>query len=64
MKNLSFDQMMISKGGKVECNISEEAQDVIDWIALVASIGSCFGVPGLVICGPTALGLAIVNVIC
>lgn len=60
MKELSFEKMEEVNGG--ECSTS--ANRFIATVGFAASVGSCFGLVGLLICGPTALGMGILSMYC
>ena len=61
MKEMSFEQMESLNGGG-EC--SDSAEKFIATVGFATSVGSCFGPIGLLICGPTALGMGILSMYC
>jgi hypothetical protein len=61
MKKLSLNQMEIIEGGS-KCG--DAGDKAIAVIGLVAGIGACVGPVGLLIAGPTAIGMGIFGVVC
>jgi len=61
MKTLSFEQMENVQGGAA---CSEKTTKAIAVIGLVASVGACIPGAGLLIFGPTALGMGIASTVC
>lgn len=61
MKRLDLTMMHTIEGGE-PC--SPTANKIIAVTGLIAGIGSCFGPIGLLIAGPTALGMGVLSVVC
>ena len=60
MKELNFEQMEEVNGG----GCSTSANRFISSVGLVAGVASMFGPVGLMIAGPTALGMGILSAYC
>ena len=63
MKKLTEEDLQELNGAN-GCDDFHAHSKLVNRVALIAGIGSCFGLVGLAICGPTSLGLAAIAVIC
>jgi len=58
-RKLSLKEMEIVEGG-----CSATANKAIATIGAIAGVGSCFGIIGLALFGPTAIGCSIASMVC